>query len=514
MADENELEQQYDKEETPEDESPAPVEAAEQAEESEPEEHEEPKTTEEKSKEPEELDLNALLGQAYKKQLLDAQNAKGVMPSVGMSADEFMKRYNEAKESDNKARTANQIGNAFAMLGAGIGGHGYTKPNTDFINSMYTPNQQVSQLEDEAKQRGEINKDQLQQQLAQIKSQNENRREVRDVGQSMLAQQKQTEQSDRDAKRLDNETKKLGMEAETMESTNMERDARTKMIHNQLETADLALKNDKLRNDPNSNISDLGVEHYANQLDAIGMNDVADKIREGNFSIQQVEDLLGKTNLQNMVTQYNASELRKDLAAQANQTKLDVADTKAQAQKAKMAKPLSDAVAKLDTNLQYSKNNEDFPSFQKQLEEKNGINDLELMYKYMKLIDPKAVLRKDKSTLVMNADSPINKALNMPERITKGVMFSPEQRAALVNAAKNQLAVNNKAFQDQVAPIQAQAQAAGIPMEQIMPRGPTKSSGDEDMVKVVDPKGQTGSIPKKNLKEAIDRGFKEVQDGQ
>ena len=506
MEDDKDLEKEYKEESEPQEpETQEPeVEEPEQAPEA-------PEVEEKTPVAPE--DIGALLRSVYTKQLLDAQKNKDIGPSVGMNADEFMKRYNEAKQKDNNQLIANKIGNAFAQIGAGIGGHGYIKPNTEFINSLYTPNQNVSQLEDEAKQRGELNKEQLNQQLAQIKQSNENRREVRDVGQAMLSQQKQDEQSTRDAKRLDNETKKLGIEAEQMDSQNMERDQRTQLLANQLQTANLALKNDKLRNDPDSTISDAGTEFYAGQLEKLGMPQLADQVRD--LSLQQTEDLLGKMNLSNMITQFNAGELRKSLAEDANQTKLDIAQQKQEQAKQKMAKPISDAVAKLDQQLQYTKNNEDFPSFQKQMQDKNGINDLELMYKYMKLIDPKAVLRKDKSTLVMNADAPINKALNLPERISKGVMFSPQQREALINAAKQQLAVNQKAFQEQAAPYITQAQAAGIPLEQIMPSSVGKSSSTEsDTVKVISPNGVPGSIPRANLKKALDQGFTEVKDGQ
>lgn len=94
------------------------------------------------------------------------------------------------------------------------------------------------------------------------------------------------------------------------------------------------LADDKAKGDPNSDISKVSRAAVVGSLNKIGRKDLANSITPS-MSSKQIEDVFGQNNLQNMVTQFDAQQNRKELAtikagekAEASKVKADASDTK------------------------------------------------------------------------------------------------------------------------------------------------------------------------------------------
>lgn len=90
---------------------------------------------------------------------------------------------------------------------------------------------------------------------------------------------------------------------------------------------------DKAKRDPNSDISKVNRASVIDNLNKIGRKDLAAQVKP-NMSSKQLEDIFGQYNLQNMVTNYEAQQTRRDIArakagdkADADKNKQDQKDT-------------------------------------------------------------------------------------------------------------------------------------------------------------------------------------------
>ena len=100
-----------------------------------------------------------------------------------------------------------------------------------------------------------------------------------------------------------------------------------------IDKAQSQMNDDKARSDASSEVSKLARASVIDSLGRIGRKDLASKVTP-NMSVKQVEDIFGQNNLSNMVTQFEAMQARKEIAASrveehkiARQEKMDKNDT-------------------------------------------------------------------------------------------------------------------------------------------------------------------------------------------
>lgn len=459
-------------------------------------------------------DISALINNTYLKQMQDIDKTPALAPPVAMNYQEFMDKYNKAKEDDSNAKVLNALGQAGVMFGNARNSGGHLAPDLSFVNSLSQVGVAPKQLEQEANIRNTLDEAQRQNELLGVKQNKEKRQEVRDIGKSLLDKQKEEHQEDRDDEKLDNEGKKLGLEALKTDSEVTAQDARTKLIQAETSKANLMLKDDAQTRNPNSPVSKIATDFYASQLDSAELYDLADQIRNGGFSEQQIKQVLGANNLSNLVTQMNANDLREELKNNELNSKENIAKTKAgTAMEAVTSKTRAEA-EKIDKQVGFTRSMSTIDAVKKAMDDPNGIKDIEALFTMMQTVAPNSRLTKDKSALIMSATGPMANIANLPHKFQKGDILNPEQRKAMAQVMQSYVDVNRKQYTQLVGPIIEQAQRTGMDLKSVLPKGYFTDAQPEKIQVVRKSDGKVGMMPKENVEKAIQSGEYELWRGQ
>lgn len=393
------------------------------------------------------------------------QDAGKYTPSKSLVGDpqEILKRLTEAQEQERWGQALSSIAKGLDSVSTATVGKGMldTNPNAgagiEQIMSLGKKN-----LQEELATKQKLDELRQAQEQLELRNRKEGRQEIRDIGTTLLGKKRQEAQEKRDDERLK-------LDKEKFEEDKKTQDLNRKTIVTNLEKAQLQLKDERAKSNPSSHVSLAAKNFYADQLDNIEMYDMADQIRTGAFSMNQIEDILGKNNLQNLVTQFDATEARREIKEMELAAKKEAAEQKKQQQVAQVEDELRKEVTKADKESQYTAAANQLEAVQKELQNPNGVTDMALIYNVMKSLDPGSVVREGELKLAVNTQSWLAKSLNLPKRITKGDLLAPEQRKKMVDLMAGRVNSARNTFAQMVSPQIERGERAGANMESILP---------------------------------------------
>jgi hypothetical protein len=379
----------------------------------------------------------------------------------------------QKKESDEMDSIA--LGKALTMIGTGLGGRGYTTPDFTLLDEL-------------TKKVGKDKRD--------IKEQTELKEREQKLGMEIARTQDQLANSASNRATEDIVRKQKAMESEVM---------------------GLKLRQEQLSHAPDSGMSTAARSFYGQQLERIGMKDMANLIQSQKMSQAQVEDILGKNNLQSLVAQFDSTQARKELKQVESNIKQESLEAKKQEKVGSIEDMLRKETSAIDQKVKYSDLKAHMETLGEQLKSPNGVVDVALLYNFMKSLDPESVVRESEIDLTLRASSPLAKAFNLPRKFTKGDILPPETRTKMINYMQSELAAKAKLMGARLAPHINRAEKAGADLSSILPtdvlnnvtkKTPPPATGK---VRIRLPDGRTGTIPKDKLQDALDKGAKEIK---
>lgn len=381
----------------------------------------------------------------------------------------------QKKESDDMDSIA--IGKALTMLGTGLGGRGYTTPDFTLLDEF-------------AKKVGKDKRD--------IKEQASLKEQEQKLGMEIARTQDQLANSASDRATEDIVRKQKAMESEM---------------------AGLKLRQEQLSHAPDSGMSTAARSFYGQQLERIGMKDMANLIQTQKMSQAQIEDILGKNNLQSLVSQFDATQARKELKQVESTLKQEGVEAKKQEKVGAIEDMLRKEASAMDQKVKFSDLKAHMETLGEQLKQPNGVVDVALLYNFMKSLDPESVVRESEIDLTLKASSPLAKAFNLPKKFTKGDILPPETRAKMVSYMQSELAAKAKLMGARLAPHINRAEKAGADLSSVLPTDVLNSvvkkqelpTATSSKVRVRLPDGRTGTIPKEKLQDALAKGAKEIK---
>lgn len=288
---------------------------------------------------------------------------------------------------------------------------------------------------------------------------------------------------------------------------------------------------EKQMNDPTSQASGFQRKAMRDMLNKIGYKSLSDKITD-NLSAKQVQSLMGNVNIQNLMTQYEALQGRKELKAMGMEqlkatakTKMDEQDFRRFDQAAKVLNP---DLARNNTALGRNANIIRSSKALKTLVAPYDLNNLttEQVYEIAKGLDamlaPGAPTVSGIEKLIPKSArgdlSKINKYIsNKPVgagqgAFVKNLMDSVDReeiqaRKNIIQSSKGLLAPLRQAAERHPEEFQGMLIGYELPPDML---NPIKDETQADTAKIKLPDGRTGIIPRKNLQEAIKRGAREI----
>jgi hypothetical protein len=371
------------------------------------------------------------------------------------------------------------IGKALTMIGAGLAGRGRIDADFTLINEF-------------SKKIGKDKRDLIEKQALEEKEQKLAMEMART--QDQLANSK----SQRDTEDLVRKQKNLDIQMGQMK-----------------------VRQEQLSNDPSSGMSTAARSYYSDQLAKIGMGPLADQVRSGSMSQSQIEDLLGKSNLQNLAAQFDAAQARKEIKAMDAAAKSEAMKVKQVEKIGSIEDGLRKEVTAIDQKFKYSDLKSHMDTLGEQLKSPNGIVDVAMLYGFMKSLDPESVVRESEIGLVLSASSPMVKAFNLPRKFTKGDILPADTRAKMISFMQSELASRSKMMASKLAPHINRAEKAGADLESILPtqvlkevvkpKEEQKTTAPTGKVRVQMPSGKIGMISAEKLQYALSKGAKEIK---
>jgi hypothetical protein len=187
--------------------------------------------------------------------------------------------------------------------------------------------------------------------------------------------------------------------------------------------------------DKNSEISQMSRDAVASYLGRMGDEKTAKRVLDGKMSHNDLENLFGKINLSNMLTQFEAA-----------QTRIEVAKLKAEEEKKKNEDRKSEKDSKIRQTFRkaiddYNKETRmidglvTYKTIKDTLDKKqfSGIDDIKTLYSMIKALDPESVVRESEVELMKMGESGFARIRNMPRRFFKGDIFSDDYRKKLIS---------------------------------------------------------------------------------
>lgn len=252
------------------------------------------------------------------------------------------------------------------------------------------------------------------------------------------------------------------LERDKFKKDNTRFDLDTEKSKLDIQKAKSQMGDEQAQRDPKSELSQVARASVIDSLNRIGRKDLASKITS-NMSSKQVEDLFGQNNLANMVSQFEANENRKEMAAARAADKKDQAATKEEQRKENFITQRYDKVL---TSPQYkgmTKIAQARKVIDDALKNPNGITDIGALYSVIKLFDPESVVREGELKLTdgaksvwTQANTAISKLGKNPRILDKNVLAKMKQAADTIYGETIQQ------YKTEITPVLNQAKARGI----------------------------------------------------
>jgi hypothetical protein len=297
-----------------------------------------------------------------------------------------------------------------------------------------------------------------------------------------------------------------------VEQLKQQREANRKMLEDKLKKTSYDYNVQK--NDPNSAVSKAALELRTKFLKDMKMFDMADKVQKANLSATQLEDTFGELNLNNLYTQYESGQQKKLQMEMMNKERQENRETKLNNKQQQIAKGLADKINQIDKEVDYSTLATNTNEIQNRLSsgKYNGVDDILSIYALIKAIDPGSVVRESEVSLVFKGDSPFAKAGNLPNKLLKGDLASPQMRQKVMDALSRLETTRRTQFDTKINPYLKQAEKAGINREDIdittglrPKQAPVKAMG---MKKIQAPNGKSYMVPEDKVDVALKAGGK------
>lgn len=183
-----------------------------------------------------------------------------------------------------------------------------------------------------------------------------------------------------------------------------------------LEKAKAQANNQKMKDDPNSEISKLARHSAIDNLTRIKRTDFAAKISP-NMSATQIEDILGNYNLNNMVSAYEAQQNRLEMARLAQSSKMDARKEKLDSKKQDFISQRYDNLTKSDMYKGMVQISQAKKLVDNAINTPSGMRDVSALYSMIATLDRKSAVKEGELKMTDSARTALSRLNTSLSRI-------------------------------------------------------------------------------------------------
>ncbi len=247
---------------------------------------------------------------------------------------------------------------------------------------------------------------------------------------------------------------------------------------------DTSLKNDllnlqnneitlKLKNkmaDKESDVSDLTRQAVSDALVRMGAQAQADKVNSSRYSYDELTAIYGRTNLSNMLAQYENQKARLEAARIAAAKAEENKETKKEDKETILRKNLRAELTKFDEKSNLTNSLSNYKNLKDTFDQGqfNGIDDIKALYTLIKALDPESVVRESEVDLMRMSQPGFSKVVNAPNKFFKGNIFDNKYRQQLLKKLENLVDTNVKSFRIKSAGTLNEIRRQGLDPEEFL----------------------------------------------
>lgn len=227
---------------------------------------------------------------------------------------------------------------------------------------------------------------------------------------------------------------------------------------------EFAYASEKDKDDPNSVVSKLYRDTLSELTTGAGIKiSIPPK-----SSASELEKIY--PNLVNLVSAKEARDARLEAAKLMADSRKDKDKERKEDKAFSQETKLRNEVNAVDKDLNFSTTKFNYEGLKSRMDSGkwNGVDDIKAIYGFIKALDPGSVVRESETELVLKAESPILRMLNVPKRITSGDIASPAFRQKLLKSYEDLYNDRRKQFEYKIKPKVKAAKAYDLNAENIL----------------------------------------------
>ncbi len=240
---------------------------------------------------------------------------------------------------------------------------------------------------------------------------------------------------------------------------------KAELVKLDLEKAKAQAANQKMRDDPNSEISKLARYSAIDGLNRIKRFDLASKISP-NMSSTLIEDSLGKVNLSNMITNYDTQQNRLAMTQLNQSSKNEARLEKLDAKKQDFITQRYDNLSKSKPYQFMSKMSQAKNLIDDAIRDPSGVKDISALYAAIKAFDPDSAVKEGEIKLMGEARSTWGKLNSTFSKLgSKPRVLDKETLKQLQDVTNNIFKQSQQQYKMHTQPVLDQAKKRGIKEE-------------------------------------------------